>query len=255
MKKEIWILEDEELSSSLYQKAFSKSYSVRIFSNISQFRDALIALNGKNEPSLLLADLKLGNDNFEDFISQEKNRLLLRMPFIVMSSQDDPKVMEYCMAAGACDYLVKPFNINEITFKVNRVLSLPIPATLPNFSEFGDDHAYTLRERMIIEEFLKNPARTVSRDQISDRLWPNFKIEYKTLDVHFCNLRKKLQNVGLTITAIGSKEWAIKKWDGEETDNQTRSSVDEASLNKVLNGIPQVLRNINREAQNALPLR
>ena len=253
MKQDIWILEDGAIEADLYRVILGTDYNVQIFSTLTSFSEALVALGPKSMPALLIADLKLGdNEDFSVFIGDDNNRALLRMPFIVTSSFDDPETMQFCLASGASDYLVKPFNRNELLLKIKRTLTLK--PSLTNYSEFGDDLKYTLKERIIIEEFLKVPSRKVLRTQIAERLWPNMVVEWKTLDVHMSNLRRKLQESGYTIAAVSRGEWGLMLWDGVESDSPLPEGESEEEKNKKKSflGIHPPHQNLRGEGSDAV---
>lgn len=216
MKKKIWILEDSESEIEIYRYILSDAYELRLFDSLDPFKQAWMASSVAESPQLVIADLRLkGNDDFAVFLQDEKDRQLMRSPFIVTSSIDDYGTMEHCFSAGASDYLVKPFSKNALLVKVNRAIDQR--PSLSNFSEFGDDLRYTLKERLILEEFLKSSGRRVNRRQLVERVWPGVKVESKTLDVHLCNLRRKMAQIHYSIDLVGHQEWVLAKLEASKT--------------------------------------
>jgi len=209
-KKSIWILEDQPNEAALYQVILGDQYELSFFDSLESFQNKLKSLAVIEQPALIIADLKLKDgENFLRFLQSENDRSLLATPFIVTSGTDDINVMQYCFGIGASDYLVKPFNKNEFLMKVNRALQQH--PSLAHYSEFGDDLQYTLKERLILEEFLKNSGRRVSRQKVVERVWPGLVMQSKTLDVHLCNLRRKLHLLGYDVELVGNGEWLLVK--------------------------------------------
>ena len=119
--------------------------------------------------------------------------------------------------SGADDYLVKPFELKELSARI-RALSRRSPETRPPILIHGElqlDPAtcqvtyrgnvlsLTPKEYMILECFLRNPQQILTRAAILDKLWEFNKFSgAETVKTHITNLRKKLKAAGSSIEYI-----------------------------------------------------
>jgi two-component system response regulator RegX3 len=113
---------------------------------------------------------------------------------------------------GADDYVTKPFSTRELVARVRAVLRRggepeePQPAVLQAGAVRMDveRHVVTVRGELVslplkefelLEMFLRNAGRVLTRGQLMDRVWGSDYVgDGKTLDVHVKRLRAKLED-------------------------------------------------------------
>lgn len=204
-KKSLWIIEDVVDLQPIYHNIFPEDlYQLTFFLSFEEFKKAYS--RDSNHPQLIIADIMLSDGHFFKLLNESD--LTLNTPYLVISSSDDRSTISNAYSAGAVDYLLKPFNQNEIRAKVEHHLQIieeriyestkSLEALNLNLGDF------TNKEIKIIESFNHNEDKTLHRNEIVKLIWKNIAIHPNTLDVHIYNLRKKLKNYGHTIKAIGN---------------------------------------------------
>lgn len=205
LSKKIWIIEDLEDLQPIYNHLFNTSeFTLHFFTNFENFRKAY--LSQKDHPDLIIADIMLSDGHFFKLLNEID--MTLNTPYIVISSSDDLETIRNAYQAGAIDYILKPFNQNEIKAKVERHLiniEERIQETSKSLEALNLDlNQFTNKEVKIIESFNMKEEKTLHRDEIVKVIWKNIAIHPNTLDVHIYNLRKKLKTFDYGIKAIGN---------------------------------------------------
>ena len=137
--------------------------------------------------------------------------------------------MRVAFEAGAIDYILKPFNYNEIYAKVEKHLKKIEERNYETTKSLEalnlDLSVFTNKEIKIIESFNIKEDKTLHRNEIVKIIWKNIAIHPNTLDVHIYNLRKKLKTFGYGIKAIGN---GLFRFTGND-ENTISSSNEQAS--------------------------
>ena len=115
------------------------------------------------------------------------------------------------LGTGADDYLVKPFHLKELLARTAALLRRRQPATLTSnhilefedlkmdvyskeVSRAGKSIELSAKEFILLELFLRNPKRLLSRQFISEQAWDiNFDTGTNVIDVYINFLRKKIE--------------------------------------------------------------
>jgi CheY-like chemotaxis protein len=130
-KKTILLVEDESSDAELLIRAFKKAGVQNPIRHLDNGDAALFYLQGidtyvdrdKNPlPALILLDLKLpGMSGLEllRWLRQQKN--LRRIPVLVLTSENDARLMDAAYDAGANSYLLKSVSPDEIERVVNLI--------------------------------------------------------------------------------------------------------------------------------------
>ncbi len=119
--KKILIVDDKPSISRLIVQFLSKTYDV---TTKEDGLEALSWLQSGSIPDLIITDLQMPNlDGFELITRVKESGLFRDVPIIVLSSKDSSTDRIACLKAGAEDYLVKPFNPEELQIRLERILS------------------------------------------------------------------------------------------------------------------------------------
>jgi two-component system, OmpR family, response regulator QseB len=141
---------------------------------------------------------------------------------LMLTAKDAVQDRVQGLEAGADDYLVKPFEIEELVARLkalSRRTFIPIQEEIVRFKDFtlnrtshtlhrGDQEIFlTPREFQLLDLLLQNKGRVLSRDILLDRIWGyDADVSLKTIDATVKLLRKKLDaDMIQTVRGVGYK--------------------------------------------------
>jgi two-component system, OmpR family, response regulator QseB len=167
---------------------------------------------------LMLLDLGLPGKNGLDILHDLRKRKV-SMPVIILTARDAISDRIAGLDSGADDYLVKPFDPDELAARIRALLRrregrIEPLITFGLFTLNPATHELYCQEKLIrlsfrefslISLLLERPGATVSREQLEHRLYGwNEEVESNTIEVHIHNMRKKLgHNLIRTIRGVG----------------------------------------------------
>jgi two-component system response regulator QseB len=130
-----------------------------------------------------------------------------RIPVLILTARDTVADRVKGLDAGADDYLVKPFDLDELAARIRALLRRQSGRAEPAI-QFGDlrlnpaTHEVTFqgkplslsaREFSLLEVFLDRPGMVLSREQLQEKLYGwGEEVESNTVEVYIHALRRKL---------------------------------------------------------------
>ncbi|HEY7761084.1 MAG TPA: response regulator [Burkholderiales bacterium] len=187
-------------------------------------RAAEVALDG-GQYALVILDLGLPR---RDGLAVLKGLRAAKQPIpvLILTARDSVRDRVTGLDAGADDYLIKPFDLDELAARVRALLrrqagrSQPIIqwgalAVKPDTREVtlhGRSVALSGREYALLAALLERPGAALSRAQLEERLYGwGEEVESNAVEVHIHNLRRKLgpelirnvRGVGYLVPRIG----------------------------------------------------
>lgn len=122
MKKRILLVDDKGEFRRLVKIFLSKNYDVETAEN---GLDALAKLQNGYRPDAIVSDLVMPEIDGKVLVEQVKASGFLRhIPIIILSSIDKSAKKIELLNLGANDYLVKPFNPEELEIRIERLLQI-----------------------------------------------------------------------------------------------------------------------------------
>lgn len=179
-----------------------------------------ISLFKQETPHLILLDMMLPKKNGEEVL-QEIRHLSPQQPVMIISALDDEFIQIDAFTKRIEDYVVKPFSMNILLFKINAILSR-IYDNKSEVIKIGAVHLFvnqyevtlsdekielTPKEFEILQAMFLNVGKVYSREELLTVVWGyDFLGDSRTIDVHIKNIRRKLGNdIIKTIKGIGYK--------------------------------------------------
>ena len=84
--------------------------------------EALRKVVGEEKPDLILLDYFLGSEDMNGLQLCNKIKALTDIPVIMLTGNDDVRTTISCLDAGADQYIVKPYDLDELTARMRAVL-------------------------------------------------------------------------------------------------------------------------------------
>lgn len=162
----------------------------------------------KETPDLILLDVMLPKlDGFA--VCRELRKRKNLVPILMLTARGLVTDRVNGLDAGADDYLVKPFSLDELTARVRALLrridtpDAPTTLTFANITidfpaqtctKAGKSIALTRKELGILQILAETPNKPVSRETLLDRVWSYGAYPTtRTVDNHIATLRKKIE--------------------------------------------------------------
>ncbi|RMD64862.1 MAG: DNA-binding response regulator [Alphaproteobacteria bacterium] len=155
---------------------------------------------------VILLDLHLPDGRGLDLLRTLRRRGDKR-PVIILTARDQIRDRIEGLNAGADDYLVKPFDLDELVARilavarryggnpnpVVRVGEVEIDLADRHVRRDGRDVELTGREWAIVDQLARHPKATISKEQLEETLYAfGAEIESNAVEVYISRLRKKL---------------------------------------------------------------
>jgi two-component system copper resistance phosphate regulon response regulator CusR len=159
--------------------------------------------------NLFILDIMLPDINGIE-LCRKIRRTDTKTPILMLTALDQIQNKVAGLKAGADDYLVKPFHFSELLARIealmrrqqmgadyDRTLSfddLKLDTGSNIVERAGQQIALTAKEYTLLELFMRNPNKILSREYIGEQVW---KIDFNTgtnfIDVYVNYLRKKIE--------------------------------------------------------------
>jgi two-component system copper resistance phosphate regulon response regulator CusR len=210
-----------------------------------------VAANGENalqhlqqaKYDLLILDLNLPVISGTEVLAKVRGRDP-DIPVLILTATDEVTERVACLDAGADDYLTKPFSFSELSARIRAVLrrknspglavikiaDLELDYMRRTVHRGGRPIELTPKEFALLEYFMRNPGRRVTRNMIIEHVW---KLAPDTMtnvvDVYVNYLRKKIDEGAKiklirTVRGVGY-EFGVGEAPAGETPDETEDDL------------------------------
>jgi two-component system, OmpR family, alkaline phosphatase synthesis response regulator PhoP len=217
----VLLVDDEENLASLVAAYLEREgYGVV---SVASGAEALRVL-AQQPVRLVVLDLALPDMDGLDVCRQIRTRS--SVPVVMLTARDDPPDRLAGLAAGADDYIGKPFSPPELVARMKAVLRRAEPAGDEQLLVLDDvvlrrggrevtvaDELVELRPKEfdLLAYLIQNRGIVVSRDLLLERVWGfDYAGGTRTVDVHVAQLRRKLGRPDLIRTIRGAGYKAVQ---------------------------------------------
>ena len=237
-KEKILIVDDDENIAELISLYLNKEcYETQIAADGASALEAFVEFM----PNLILLDVMLpGMDGYQVCTEIRKQS---NVPIIMLSAKGEVFDKVLGLKIGADDYIVKPFDSNELVARVKAVLRRTVmtqavttaaPVSIAEVTDHQGEFVeydgllinmtnYTVtldgesvemppKELELLYFLAKRPNQVFTRDQLLDRLWDyEYAGDSRTVDVHIKRLREKLnENHNWSISTVWGKGYKFE---------------------------------------------
>lgn len=218
------LVEDEvEIADYLQRFLHKEKYTVDLAEDLETAKEALL---GNEYPIVILDRILPDGDGVSLVDFARKKGLNTR--FLVLSALGDLEKRIEGLEIGADDYIVKPFEPEELLARIRAALRRPLPE-LKKIWKCGDlsfDQQSRVvliketpillprRELSILEVLIKSVGRVVTRDILESEIYGyDDEIQSNTIESHMSRLRKHLSkhNPGVKIHAVRGVGYMMKE--------------------------------------------
>ena len=141
------------------------------------------------------------------------------VPVLILTARDTVDDRITGLDAGADDYLVKPFDLGELSARLRALIrraggqaspvitvgALSLDPAARTVSYRGEEKALSAREFDLLQVFMNNAGRVLNREQLASALYAwGEEIESNAIDVHLHHLRRKISpDIVQTLRGVG----------------------------------------------------
>jgi len=204
MREHILVIEDDVSILKLLRRGLAyEGYSVE---TAADGPEGLVKAR-ERPPDLVVLDWMLpGLDGLEVC---RRLRSAGDVPILMLTAKDAVADRVEGLDAGADDYLVKPFDFDELLARIRALLRRAKPEEAPEVISFADlrldtgthqafrgsrEIVLTAKEYELLELFLRHPRQVLTRDLIYERVWGyDFGGESNIIEVYVRYLRQKTE--------------------------------------------------------------
>ncbi len=226
----ILAIEDEQTTQVLLLNSLGANHDLTVAGNLERSRNIL----NEFRPDLILLDINLPDGNGFDFFDEINTKYRTpKIPVVFLTLETDVQTKIKVFAAGAYDYITKPFSREELVARVDAhcarsseiVSAQYIPSQIGNlifnqearqvYKRLSNGQTEKLSlsptEFKLFEYLFAHLGKTVSREKIAKNVWNKTHFQSRTIDRHISSLRKKILDTGVQLTTISHEGYLLNR--------------------------------------------
>jgi two-component system OmpR family response regulator len=203
----VLLMEDDRRLAASVQRALAESGLA--VDTVHDGTDGIAAIETTPYDVVVMDVMMPGLDGYE--VSRQLRRQKVSTPILMLTARDAVDDRVRGLESGADDYMVKPFAMRELIARIRALARRHLPdrsAVLTAGPITLDSAAHTVtvgereveltaKEFAILDFFLHNPRRLLSRTQIIEHVWDyDFEGGHNLIEVYMGRLRRKLIGAG-----------------------------------------------------------
>jgi len=227
IKTKILIVEDETIIALDIQRSLTKT-GFEVTDAVTNHDDAIESVK-KNKPDMILMDIHL--ENSQDGIQTAQDiQKIENVPIIYLTSFHDEDTTSRAVKTNPVQYLIKPFNIDQLKTTINLALykiNQPNQSNIDiNCVPLGFDYYYDIEknllfyknrpiklsqhETLLLSILINAKGAVVSFEELEYQIWPDSTIKESGLRTLIYRTRSKLEYKLIeTVPTFGCKLTAI----------------------------------------------
>jgi two-component system response regulator MprA len=210
MRETIMVMDDDEKITSMLRRSLTfEGYTVLTANDGQEGLRRVL----ETDPDLIILDVMMPRvDGWETLRRLRESGSLT--PVLMLTAKDEVADRVKGLDLGADDYLVKPFALEELLARVRVLLRRRLERSEPDTQQLHYDDLtldfdtrevfrdgkridLTTKEFDLLQLFMHNPKRVLTRDVIMDKIWGyDYSGESNVLEVYIALLRQKTEEYG-----------------------------------------------------------
>jgi DNA-binding response OmpR family regulator len=172
------LIEDDQMIGESLQKALKANYAINW---VCDAEEAELSLKAQ-EYDLLLLDLGLPKQSGIDFLKKIRTQKDFTTPVLIITARDTVQDRILGLDSGADDYLIKPFDINELEARIRVLLrrknnridpvmrygALGLNPATHELSYHDKTELLSKRSFLLVQALMERPGAILSRRQLEE---------------------------------------------------------------------------------------
>jgi DNA-binding response OmpR family regulator len=226
MPKKILIIEDEKDIQDLLQLYLKRD---GFGADIARDGETGLRKASQERYDLILLDLMLPQvDGLEVCRNLRSRPQTADIPIIMITAKAEESDRVVGLEMGADDYITKPFSPREVLARVKAIFrrlekpkakevrheygGIALEPSKHEVTYRGKSHSLTSKEFKLLEFFLGNRGRVLSRDILLNEIWGyDYFGTTRTVDVHVAHLRQKFQVLYKSLVSIKGMGYKLEE--------------------------------------------